>query len=206
METILNNILQIIVMNGMVMIIPGVNFLLVARQSILNGVQVGFFCACGITVAILSHALLAALSVSILITKFPFLFTCIRYVGAAYLVYLGTTFLIRSLQNKAVSLEGEVSMKSESFRSGFFVDLFNPYISIFYLTMFSSMNFGDNKILELSSYILVIFVMTISWFSMVAVFFNHSLIRDTLQSKTRYIQALSGLAMYYFSAKVIFQF
>lgn len=211
MENILNNITQIIILNGAVMMIPGVNFLLVARQSIINGIHAGLFCTCGITIAVVSHALLAALSVSVLITKYPFLFTFIRYTGAAYLVYLGTSFLRKALQNHS-NEQNEVlagiskNLKGESFRSGFLVDLFNPFISIFYFTLFSSMTLSDNKVFELSCYLSVIFALSIIWFSLVAVFFNHPIIRDNLQSKSRYIQALSGLAMYYFSAKVVFEF
>ena len=207
MDAIFNNILTILIMNGSILIIPGVNFLLVARQSVLNGASSGIYCASGITTAIVFHALLAALSVQILV-KYPFIFAGVRYMGAAYLLYLGTTFLRKAIQNAQTSMEGvnESAQKQESFRSGFFVDLFNPFISIFYLSLFSSFTFSQNPAFELSCYISVILAISIVWFSLVALFFNHPLIRDNLQSKSRYIQALSGLAMYYFSAKVIFQF
>lgn len=208
MDAILNNIMLILMMNGSVMIIPGVNFLIVARQSVLNGLLAGVFCALGITAAIVLHAVLAAYSVSVLMTNYPLIFTVIRYLGAGYLFYLGTRFLIASFTNSAasVSFDDLKSHKREAFRSGFLVDLFNPFISIFYISLFSTMMFTGESLFELGCYIGFIFAISIVWFSIVAIFFNHSLLKNRLQNKSRYIQAISGLAMYYFSAKVTFGF
>lgn len=196
-------------MNGSILLIPGVNFLLIARYSILNEFSAGFYCALGVTSAIMSHVILSMFSVSVLIKKYPELFTIIRYIGGAYLFYLGSMFLLsylkRELSLKDLSKSINIK-KKEAFYSGFFTDLFNPFVSIFYLSLFSMLITDNKSSFELICYFCLILIITISWFGIVAYFFTSSFIRNYFRDKNKYMQVFSGMAMYYFGAKLIFKF
>lgn len=207
MEKILNNIFTILIMNGAILLIPGVNFLLIAKHSLLSGFSVGMRCAMGITGAIMFHVILSAFSISVLLKNYPALFELIRYGGAAYLIYLGTCFLISAYRERIPDSSAFSSLDiktSEAFRAGFFVDLLNPFVSIFYLSLFSTLMMVNGSLFELTCYALTIFVITFSWFGFVAFFFAQKRMQGYFQGKNHYIQVLSGIAMYYFSCKVIF--
>jgi threonine/homoserine/homoserine lactone efflux protein len=200
MDSFINNIITILMMNGLILIVPGVNFFLVLKYSLLNKFQTGFYCVMGITSAIMIHVILAMLGISILLQTYPQLFAIIRYSGAAYLFYLGTSYLVASSKNKQQQINN-LSIKntnSEALISGFIIDLFNPFVSIFYLSLFSLINITNKPIFELSGYFAIIFFITIAWFSFVIRFFTVPIVKNYFQSKSRYIQIASGIAMYYF--------
>ena len=208
MENFFNNITTILIMNGSILLIPGVNFFLIARYSLLNEFLTGFYCVMGITSAIMLHATLSMFSVSLLLKSYPQLFTIIRYSGGAYLFYLGTRLLVASSKKKHTSLESLSTKihKTEAFYSGFFVDLFNPFVSIFYLSLFSMLMPNGKSVFELSCYLGTIFIITVSWFCIVVCFFIYSPVKAYFQDKSKYILVFSGIAMYYFCSKVILEF
>ncbi len=205
MGQIIDNIISILIMNGTIMLIPGVNFLIVAQHSLLNGLRAGLSCALGIATAIILHASFAAYSVNVLLERYPLAFMVIRCLGAAYLFYLGTRFLVSYMQNQKEDLafDNQKTQPRRAFQSGFFIDLLNPFISIFYLSLFSTLIMTQDSTLELSYYLSIIFLLNGAWFSIVALLFNHSFLKKNLEKKSKYIQGFSGIAMYYFCAKIV---
>ena len=204
---LLENLTTIFLMNGVILVIPGINFFLVVQFSLLHGFSAGFRCAFGITVAVMLHVILAAFSAHVLFKNYPTLY-CIRYVSATYLIYIGTKFLIRSFKKEVVvgKLQAVNYQNSEAFRTGFLVDVLNPFINIFYLSLFSIIMSPEESPLEFCFYCGTIFIMNLSWFILVSLLFSLNSMRNYFQDKYRIIQGFSGLAMYYFSSKVIFGF
>jgi threonine/homoserine/homoserine lactone efflux protein len=201
-----SEIATILIMNGSILVVPGVNFLLLVKYSLLNRFKVGCYCALGITSAIMIHVILSMFGISLLLKTYPQVFDLIRYFGVFYLFYLGTRYWIVFFQNKQNVLD-TVPVKADSsgaFVSGFLIDLFNPFISIFYLSLFALIHIENKSFFEFSSYFAVISIITFAWFCFVVRVFSYPFIKKLFQNKTRYIQAFSGAAMYYYSLKIIF--
>jgi len=210
MENIINNIVQILIMNGSILIIPGVNFFLIVRYSLLYNFLTGFCCAIGVTSAIMLHAILSILSVSIILKIYPSVFTIIRCIGGVYLFYLGTRFLIKFFQRKlcVTNLVPQNINNKEAFYSGFIVDIFNPFVSFFYLSLFTIIASNKTSIFELSNfeiccYLCVIFIITLGWFGTLAALFTCLPAKIFFQNKSKYTQLLSAIAMYYFCSQII---
>lgn len=209
MDVIIENIVTILLVNGAILIVPGVNFFLIARFAVLEGVLPGVYCAVGVTSAIMLHVVFSIISVEFFLKNYPNLFLGIRYVGAVYLFFLGTQFLMSALSKnimKTVNSSGFDSHNKSGFYTGFFTDLFNPFISIFYLSLFSLINPKIHLVFELSCYFFTIFVITFCWFGFVAFFFTRSFMLEYFQNKSKQIQAMTGLALYFFSARLFFDF
>src|SRR5689334_18186409 len=79
---------------------PGNDFIYVATRSLGGGVRAGIISAFGITAGLVVHVTASVLGLSVVLAKSAFAFSLIKYVGAAYLIYLG----IRMLVTKAESL------------------------------------------------------------------------------------------------------
>ncbi len=73
----------------LIVISPGADFVLVLRNSLNRGRQAGIWSAVGISLAISVHITYSLLGISYLISQNEWLFSLIRYLGAAYLIYLG---------------------------------------------------------------------------------------------------------------------
>src|SRR6478672_9183008 len=67
---------------------PGPDMLLIASRSISQGRAAGFATLAGIQLGTYGHALAAAVGLSQLFLAVPIAYDVVRYVGAAYLLYL----------------------------------------------------------------------------------------------------------------------
>ncbi|WP_433688275.1 LysE family translocator [Micromonospora carbonacea] len=77
----------------LIIVVPGVDFALVTRQTVRYGRRAGFVVLAGLFVAALVHATLATAGLSALLVSSPRLYTVLRIAGALYLVYLGGSIL-----------------------------------------------------------------------------------------------------------------
>ena len=111
---------------------PGPDMLYVIARGVPQGRTAGLVSAAGVTVGLLVHTLAAALGLAALLHTSAIAFMIVKYVGAAYLVYLG----IKSLRDKSALLpdeEKEPMKLSAMFTQGIFSNVLNPKIALFFL-------------------------------------------------------------------------
>jgi len=113
---------------------PGNDMLYVASRSVSQGIKAGIISALGIFVGCFVHISAAVFGLSIIIAKSASLFQAIKFVGAAYLIYLG----IRALISKApAQKEDDKPAKAnywKLFKQGIFTNALNPKVAIFFLS------------------------------------------------------------------------
>ncbi len=112
---------------------PGPAVLYVVARSLKQGKMAGFVSTLGIGLGSVIHVIFAALGLSTLLVKSALAFSVVKYLGAAYLLYLG----IRTLTSKteAADMEEVDEMShTETFRQGFVVNLLNPKTALFFLS------------------------------------------------------------------------
>ena len=73
--------------------VPGPGMFYAAAQTLASGRRVGWWSALGFHIAGLGHVAAAAFGVSTLLAVVPTLFTVVKLVGAAYLIWLGIRYL-----------------------------------------------------------------------------------------------------------------
>ncbi|MEU4666236.1 LysE family translocator, partial [Micromonospora chalcea] len=86
-------IISFVAASLLIIIVPGVDFALVTRQTVRYGRRAGFVVLAGLFVAALVHASFATAGLSALLVSSPTLYTVLRVAGALYLLYLGGTIL-----------------------------------------------------------------------------------------------------------------
>ena len=194
-----------------VLVIPGVNFATIVRNTVMNGLRSGVWTALGISGAILFHVFLSIFSLSVILNQAPQLFAFIKYAGICYLLYLGSRFIISAFGTEQSKSKSDFLKSTNgndwmspfgSFKAGFLIDLLNPFVSIFFLTCFSTMVHESTPLSVKCGYALGIFLMTWTWFSLVSLFFASAMIRDQLFKKSRWVECFSGVSMYYFAIRV----
>jgi len=117
----------------LVILSPGQDMLLVMSRGMTLGSKAGIVTAGGVGVGLLGHTALATLGVGALLMASEFLFTVLKYLGAAYLVYLG----IRLLLSASVGLDRIATQPkscSKMFVEGAISNISNPKITIFYFS------------------------------------------------------------------------
>jgi threonine/homoserine/homoserine lactone efflux protein len=78
---------------------PGPDFAVVTRNSLFNSRKVGIYTSLGIALGIMVHVTYSLLGVGLLISRSILLFNIIKFVGAAYLIFIG----YKSLRAKPVA-------------------------------------------------------------------------------------------------------
>ena len=68
---------------------PGADFLMVTRNSIFHGRLAGLYSSLGVSLAIWVHVAYSIAGLAIIIANSILLFSIIKYLGAAYLIYIG---------------------------------------------------------------------------------------------------------------------
>lgn len=110
---------------------PGQDMILVMSRSITHGVRAGLATAAGVSVGLVGHTLLATLGLGALLGTSEWLFTAIKFLGAAYLLYLGAQLLF----TRSAQLEGAASAPRSHLRlfiTGAASNISNPKIAVFY--------------------------------------------------------------------------
>jgi threonine/homoserine/homoserine lactone efflux protein len=120
---------------------PGPDVLYVVSHALRGGVRVGVVAALGITAGCFVHIVAATVGVSALLAASSLAFTVLKWVGAAYLVYVGIRLLLAKAQD-AMNLEafGAHSTRAEGqngtkavFLRGFWTNALNPKVALFFL-------------------------------------------------------------------------
>ena len=111
--------------------IPGPAVLYIVSRSIGQGRNAGFVSAFGIGAGTLIHTLAAAVGLSALLVSSATAFSVVKYLGAAYLIYLGVQKL-RSRESLAASADAPRATLARVFTQGVVVNVLNPKTALFF--------------------------------------------------------------------------
>ncbi len=111
---------------------PGPAVLYIVARSVDQGRLAGLVSVASIELGNFTHALLAALGISALVLSSALLFSAIKYLGAAYLVYLGVRKLL-SREEPELAPRLERQNPRRIFSQGVVVAVFNPKTALFFL-------------------------------------------------------------------------
>jgi threonine/homoserine/homoserine lactone efflux protein len=123
-------------------------------QSITNGRAHGLATVCGLITGCIIHTTLLAFGVSIIIKENETLFYIIKLLGALYLLFLAYKVF---KSNTQLHLESNVTPKKSLkglFVQGFFMNVLNPKVTIFFLAFFPGFLFSDSMSTVLQFYVL----------------------------------------------------
>jgi threonine/homoserine/homoserine lactone efflux protein len=111
---------------------PGPAVLYIVARSIQHGRSAGIVSVVGIHAGTIVHIAAAAIGISALVVSSALAFAVVKYLGAAYLIWMGIrTFLTRDLAPEPPT--PNKSSLGRAFRDGFVVNVFNPKTAIFFL-------------------------------------------------------------------------
>ena len=96
----LSNILTFLIASIALLVIPGPAVLYVLAKSIDQGRLAGFVSVLGISFGTLFHIAAAAIGISAIFMTSALAFNVVKYIGAAYLIYLGIQKMLSKEQPK----------------------------------------------------------------------------------------------------------
>ena len=113
-------------------ITPGADFLFILERSAAGGFKAGVWAPLGVGAGCCVHIVAAALGLSALLTTSATAFTAVKWLGAAFLVYLGVS-LLRKRGGPAVDTapRPESTSLRRIFWQGFLTNVLNLKVALF---------------------------------------------------------------------------
>jgi len=113
--------------------IPGPATLLTVARATSSGTKVGIATGAGIAAGDIIHTFMAIVGISAIIAASAMLFSIVKYLGAAYLVYLGIqAILARTPSDLAVTRTLPITAQ-KAFRQAIVAEVLNPKTALFFL-------------------------------------------------------------------------
>jgi threonine/homoserine/homoserine lactone efflux protein len=103
-----------------------------AAQTLASGRKAGWWSALGFHIAGLGHVAAAAFGVSTLLAVVPTLFTVMKFVGAAYLIWLGIKYLRGARLLVSAPRKPPAPTARKALRDSVIVEAMNPKSALFY--------------------------------------------------------------------------
>jgi threonine/homoserine/homoserine lactone efflux protein len=111
---------------------PGPAVLYIVTRSIDQGRRAGLVSVAGVHVGTLAHIFAAAAGISALLAASATAFSIVKYLGAAYLIYIGVRRLL-DRRTLVAAAPGEPKRLRRAFLDGVIVNVLNPKTGLFFL-------------------------------------------------------------------------
>ena len=204
-----------LVVAGLLTITPGADMALVMRHALAGGTRPAFFASLGIAVGCLIWGAASALGVSVIFARSAFAFALLKYVGGAYLLYLGVRALrdaarpggpkgppLRPINDEAgregLPLPPRRPPRSSyaCFLQGLFTNLLNPKVAVFYVTFLPQFVAPDRPVLSQSVFLAAMHVvMGLAWLTIYARFIDRMAAILLTDRVKRRIEAVTGAVL-----------
>jgi leucine efflux protein len=122
-----------------IVLLPGPNSLFVLSVAARRGVRAGYAAAFGVFAGDTVLMLMAALGAASLLKAVPALFLLIKWIGAAYLAWVGVGLILGALRRwrgESVAHDGAELDLTQPFRKALVVSLLNPKAILFFVSFF----------------------------------------------------------------------
>ena len=186
---------------------PGADFVLVTRNSLVYSRRIGIFTAIGIGMGVLVHVFYTLAGIGLIISQSILLFNIIKYIGAAYLIYIGWKSLNakpRREEKNAEKIDAKLKNISpiKALLSGVATNALNPKVTLFFLSLFmqfisTGTPFSVQVMLGLETAAIIG-----GWFVVVAVMFSNDLLKNKIKELGHWFEKITGAALILLGIKV----
>ena len=118
--------------SAVLLLTPGPAVLYIITRSVAQGRRAGLVSVCSIEVGNFMHVIAATLGLSALLLSSALAFTIVKYLGAAYLIYLGLRTLFTREASQAIVSSQPQSLR-RIFAQGVVVATLNPKTALFFV-------------------------------------------------------------------------
>lgn len=194
----------IVIIHVLTMSIPGINFVAVSQTSIKFSKSKGIATALGIAAGALIWSSTAAFGVGLLIEKYEWLYNTLKWLGGAYILYIGARFWL-SKEHNIKTIDDEIQSQSyfRSFVFGLMTNLSNPKSILFFGSIFTTVLHPEFPLWVRIAAVVVIFLNVVWWHIALALLFSRKFIQKTYLRNARFMNRLAGLLFIIFGIQIL---
>ncbi len=140
----MDNISTYIAIIAMIVLLPGADMILLVKNTLSHGTKAGLYTVLGMAAGLSFWTFIAVFGLSMVIAQSVVLFSIVKYLGAAYLIYLGIKgfFAKSSLPLDQIQEKDSPSLtkfsnrpNKDAFMQALLNNIFNPKTVLLYITI-----------------------------------------------------------------------
>ena len=199
----------VILITTLAVISPGADFAMVTHTSLMESRRAGLWVALGIGCGVLVHVCYTLLGLGVLLQQLPWLFTLLKWAGAAYLVWLGISLWRGTRSTQADGKRGppddsplpqfmgkaQRASGGSYFSLGFLTNALNPKTALFIISLFIQVAGPDVSMPTQLAYGLFISAAHVLWFALVAYFFSAPVLQPRVQAIRPWVDRSLGCVL-----------
>ncbi|MDF5252436.1 LysE family translocator [Vibrio parahaemolyticus] len=185
--------------------IPGPDVIYIVSNTMKGKLASGMKAAIGLGIGYFIHTLAACLGLSAIILSSAVAFTAVKWLGAAYLVYLGVQALLSMWRGESKLVVNEsIGSNKNVFAQGVIVSVLNPKVALFFLSFLPQ--FIDTSTGSASTQLLVLGLLFSTLATMCNVLYasigSWVFSRSNSQRYSRALEGVSGVLLIGLAGKV----
>ena len=196
--------LSVAVVHALAVASPGQDFALVLKQSLAHGRRTAIWSSIGIGCGISVHIVYCLLGLGFFLKSSLVALTVVKYLGAAYLAYVGVQALRSRPRSGDLDLAANESAPTDraAWTTGFLVNVLNPKAAMFFIALFPlAVSVTTPKIIQ-AGYGLWMTVTTMAWFCFVSVVFTKPEVRNKFLRHGHWIDRALGVVFLAFAVSL----
>ena len=206
MHQYLIEIVSLMAIFSFVIVSPGADLAMVIRQSVVHGRRAAILTSFGVGTSLMFHMTYTILGLGLIISQSILLFNIVKWLGVAYLIYIGISALRAGRTDIDAMAKTESENKEQSgakaFLLGFMANALNPKPVFFFLSVFSSVVSHETPDHVKFVYGLVMASALIAWFVGVSLFMTTARMRAAFSRMSKWIDRISGVVFIGFGLKL----
>lgn len=129
----LTNLYMFIAASFLLCLAPGPDNIYVLTQGMTKSKKAAIVTTLGLTSGLIIHTSAAAFGISVIFQTSEIAFNIVKYVGAAYLLYIAYQAFKYRNEKLDLSVQNSASELKKLYVKGFIMNILNPKVSIFFL-------------------------------------------------------------------------
>lgn len=173
-ELLNSNIISFMLLAALMVMSPGPNGVLIAKTVPTSGRAAGFANVAGFFASFYVHGTFAIFGISILLTQSAIAFMIVKYLGAAYLCWIGIKAIYSAIKGDGavenISPAKRKRTLMKALMEGFLTNALNPKVSLFYLSAFPQfIDVGQTSMAIAYGFVTSQAILNAIWFSSMAI-------------------------------------
>lgn len=185
---------------------PGPDFAVVVRESVTHGRRAGTWTAFGVGTAIFLHVGYSLLGIGLIVSQSIMLFNALKWLAAAYLIYIGFKALRAKpgADGEALQVSTVERTPRAAFVAGFMTNGLNPKATLFFLSLFTVVINPHTPLLVQAGYGVYLAIATGLWFCLVAMLFSQARVRAGFARLGHWFDRVMGAVLIALGVKIAF--
>lgn len=199
--------LKVLPVYGIMLMVPGPDFLMVSSLALSRGRLAGLQSAAGISTGFFFYTALSLWGLGYIFERVHWLGLAIKILGGLYLCYLGVVLWRASFQKNVVSAQAKTRTKNKNQKAylmGLMTNFTNPKVMVFFASVFALALTPDASSATKAVTSLLCAAMAMLWFGFVAMVLSVPRLRNHYQRLNRGIDRVAGSIFMIFGLKLLF--